>query len=187
MLLVAFAVMAYTALDFQRLARYMPLFAASACFVLMIVLILVDATKYRKLGFVAADETIGTATLARTAQEELNIVDEALEEATAGESQVDVQERREDKQAAMRATEKLALRRVWTIWAWILGYVLGIYVIGIMVATAAFLVLYLWNQAKAGWKTIVIGTVTMLAGLQAMIIALNLVLPSYLLQDVLFG
>ena len=187
MLLVAFATMAYNALEFQRLARYMPLFAASACFVLMIVLIIVDLVKYRKLGFVAADETIGTATLARTATEELEITDEALEEAATGESSVDVQERKEAKEAELRAREKAAMRRVWTIWAWILGYVAGIYLVGLMVATPAFLISYLWLQAKASWKTIIIGTVVMMVGLRVMIMALNLVLPDYLAQDWFFS
>ena len=187
-LLFSFGYMIYEARDFQRLARYMPLSAAIACFLLMLILIGIDYYKYRKVGYVAADETIGTATLGKAAKTELEealVAEEAVVDGSApvgSRTSTDDGARPAEAELDAASEERAALRRAATVWAWLLLYVALIAVFGLTVATVLYLVGYLWRQAKAGPVLIVVGTLLTLGGMHLMRVALNLRYPANLLE-----
>lgn len=167
-LLVVFIYAAWHATGFTDLARYMPLFAATSAAVFMVLLLIKDYVKWRRVGYIAADETMGTATLG-------HVEDDQTDRSAPEDGAV----------AEDRSTDRAILARAGIIWAWILGYILAIYVAGIPAGTVIFLVLYLKFQSRLGWGAVAIGTVGILALTEALKGALNLEYPPYLLQYVL--
>lgn len=175
-LLALFAYTGWQALDFASLARYLPLTVSILAFITMLVGLVTDVWAYRRTGVVAAGEVPETAAMHGAEKAELTLQKKA--EAKHGTVEDVAQEADVDHPLAVA-------RRSLEMFGWILGYVAGIWVLGVMAATAIFLLTYLWFQARAGWKLSVFGTVLVLAGLTVMRIALNLEWPDYLLESFL--
>jgi hypothetical protein len=198
-LILLFAYTTYEAWGFQRLARYLPLSISILALLVMLVGLLLDIVAYRRQGFVAGDDVPVTAALAGSEIKEHKLQagktggDELADDATSGITVTAVDEAGEPVDPAdvpidtsrMGAIEppRVILLRSAVVLAWILGYIVGIAVIGIVAASAIYLPAYLILQAKTGWKVPVIGTVAILAMMWAMREGLNLEWPDYMLED----
>ena len=180
-LIVLFAYAFWSALGFLRLARYLPLAVTGLALVVMVISFIIDIVAYRKTGIVAGDDVPVTASLAGAELKEI-----VLEEQKAS-GEVDLKELGledlEDERMGEIEDPMEALKRAGRVIIWILGYIAAIAVVGVLAASAMYLIGYLFLEAKTGWKIPIIGTVLIIVGLSVMRELLNLEWPAYLLQD----
>lgn len=168
-----FAYTAWEALDFRTLARYLPLTVSVLALILSILALIIDYRNWKRSGNVMLGEVSETAAMysgerSETAvSEEGSAVPAALDEAADEDTADD---------------PKLVLRRAGYMVLWTLGYIVGIWVLGLMAATALFLVAFLFLEGRTGWKPPIIGTAIVLGGIALLAEMLNLAWPDYLLQ-----
>lgn len=174
-LLALFAFTAYESSDFQPLARYLPFTASLVAIAMLIFSLITDVGTFRRQGKVAQADTFATSSMALAVERQELVADDA--EAGAAEL----------SDVAGPMTEKDAIRQSAAVMGWILGYFVGIALVGLMIATPLYLGLYLHREAKASRRLNVIGNVAVFVGLSVMREALNLEWPPYLLRDVLDG
>jgi hypothetical protein len=203
-LLLLFMYTTYEALDFQRLARYLPLAVSMIALLAVSFGLIIDVLAYRRQGVVAADDVPMTAALAGSEVKEhkLQAGKTEQEEVPEGEGTTltPVTDEGEviDPADVIIDTDRLGeieppsviLKRTGVVALWILGYMDAIAIFGIMLASAGYLVAYLFLQARARWQVPVIGTISILLLMTAMRIGLNLEWPDYLLESTfesLFG
>jgi hypothetical protein len=180
-LIMLFSYAAYQAWSFQRLARFLPLTVSLLALVVMLIGLWIDIVAYRRTGMVAGSDVPATASLAGGELKEI-----ALEHKAKG-GDVDLEElgleELEDERIGAIEPPIKVLQRAGVVFGWMMGYIVGIAVIGLMASTTLYLIGYLRFQAKASWKIQFIGTAAILLGLTAMRILLNLEWPDYLLED----
>ena len=180
-LILLFAYASYEAWSFTRLARYLPLTVSLLALVVMLVGLYIDVVAYRRTGMVAGSDVPSTAALAGAEMKE-----KALEHQAEGK-ELDLEElgleELEDPRLGAIEPPMEVLKRAGVVFGWMLGYIAGIAVIGLMASTTVYLIGYLRIEAKASWKIQFIGTGAILVGLTTMRILLNLEWPDYLLED----
>jgi hypothetical protein len=196
-LILLFSYTAYESWGFARLARYLPLTVSVVALLVMTFGLVVDIVAYRRRGVVAADDVPLTAALAGSEIKEHKLqagkVDESPPEEGEGTDLNPVDDRGAVIDPADVALDtvrlgdieppSVILKRAGTVFAWMLGYVVGIAIVGIVVASAVYLVGYLFLQAKANWKVPVFGTILLIVTMLVMAEGLNLEWPDYLLED----
>jgi hypothetical protein len=170
LVILLFAWTGWQALEFARLARYLPVAMSGLGVVIGILTVTTDVLNYRRQGAAAAGDVPETAALHGAEQRELAIRE--------GELDPDAEDTPEDPR-------RIAQRSV-MMFGWVAGYALAIWVLGILAASALFLLVFLLVVARSGWVLPVVGTALMLLAMVVLSEALNLYWPSYLLQDV-FG
>ena len=170
LVILLFAWTGWQALEFARLARYMPAAMSGIGVVIGVLTVTTDLLNWRRQGVAAAGDVPETAALHGAEQREIAIREGELDPEAEGTP--------EDPR-------RIAQRSV-MMFGWVAGYVLAIWVLGILVASALFLLVFLLVVARSGWVLPVVGTVLMLLGMVVLSEALNLHWPPYLLQDV-FG
>lgn len=185
-LILLFSYTTYEAFSFTRLARFLPLTVSVLALVVTLVGLYIDVVNYRRSGIVAGADVPSTAALAGGEKKEI-----ALKAGIVG----DEKELDEDDLIALGfgdlADERIGeieppmkvLQRAGVVFGWMMGYLVGIAIIGLMASTTMYLIGYLRFQAKAGWKVQFIGTAAILVGLTTMRILLNLEWPDYLLES----
>ena len=181
-----FAYTAWEALDFRTLARYLPLTVSVLALILSVLALIIDYRNWKRSGNVMLGEVSETAAMytgerSDTAvSEEGSAVPAAMDEAQdeAGRDEAGRDEAGQDEADDPRAI----LRRAGIMVLWTLGYILGIWVVGLMAATAIFLVAFLFLEGRTGWKPPIIGTAIVLGGIAILAEMLNLAWPDYLLQ-----
>lgn len=174
-LLALFAFTAYESFDFAPLARYLPFTASLVAIAMLIFSLITDVGTFRRQGKVAQADTFATSSMALAVERQELVANDA--EAGAAEL----------SDVAGPMTERDAIRQSAAVMGWILGYFVGIALVGLMIATPLYLGLYLHREAKASRRLNVIGNVVVFVGLSVMREALNLEWPPYLLRDVLDG
>jgi hypothetical protein len=172
LLLLLFTYTAYESWGFVPLARYLPFSASVVAIGMMIFSISVDIATFRRTGRVSADDVSSTSSMAVAVEQEDAL--HAAEEGTGAAV---------DEAFKGPKTQADAIRGSFFVFLWILGYVVGIAVVGLLLATTLYLVLYLWREAKASWRLNIIGNLSILLLLNIMREALNLQWPPYLLRD----
>lgn len=180
-LILLFAYTAYESWSFQTLARYLPLTVSVLAFVVMVISFTMDVMTYRRTGVVAGDDVAVTASLAGAEVKER--VAEQGEEAVPEEVAAEL----DDPRIGEVEPPREILKRAGVVFLWILGYVVAIGIFGLMIASAAYLLGYLFKEARAGWKVPVIGTAVILVMMNIMRELLNLEWPDYLLESVIPG
>jgi hypothetical protein len=170
-LLLLFAYTAYEAVSFAPLARYLPFTASLVAIAMMSFSILVDIGTFRREGRVAIADVFATSSMAVAIKQE-----DAKEDAAEGRGDGVDESFRGPK------TEREAIFGSFYVMSWIIGYFVGIAIVGLTVATLLYLGLYLAREAKASWKLNVIGNTAVLVGLNILREALNLQWPPYLLK-----
>lgn len=173
-LALIFALAAWESKDFLTPSHYMPVFASLVGLALMLVLIYLDFSKWRRVGYIAADEEMGTASLGGLRH--------ADRTPPGGDSQAGVAPEQATKMIPDQERERAALAAVGLIWVWLLGYVGLIYAAGLTVGTAVFLTAYLRLQGARSWRFAISGTACALLALHLVTFALNLPLPRFLLD-----
>lgn len=154
LIVVIFTYLAWDALSFIRVSRYLPLSAGLAGAVLGIALLVVDAAKYRKTGLLKADEAIGDSIF-------------AVRDASRSEEAV--------------AAERDVVRRAVEIWAYLLAYVGLIALAGLTVGTAVWLVIVLRFLSRFSLLRVVVSVVAVGIALQLIRNGMNLLFPDYYL------
>jgi len=165
LLLLLFVYTGYESLSFTPLARYLPLTASIVAVVMMTFSILVDIGTYRREGRVAVADVFATSSMAVAIQQQDDAESDGVDESFRGPK-----------------TEREAILGSFYVMAWILGYMVGIAVVGLTLATILYLGFYLAREAKASWKVNLIGNLAVLVGLNILREALNLAWPPYLLR-----
>lgn len=173
-----FAWTGYEALEFRTLAKYLPLTVSAIALALSLVALALDWRNWKGTGTVIMGDVPETAAMYGAEQAEIAL-DEVEEE---GEAARVAAAKRVDADLEEVEDPRAVVRRAGVMVLWILGYVLVIWLVGILAASAAFLLAYLFLEARAGWKVPVIGTVLILAGMSLLKELLNLTWPDYLLQ-----
>lgn len=183
-LALLFAYTAWESLSFQRLAQFLPLSVSVIALVVTLIGLYIDIMAYRRTGMVAGDDVPTTSSLSGAEGKELALGLEA-EGTRLSKADMDglglkdlADERVSDIEPPMQI-----LKRAGVVFGWMMGYIVGIAIIGLMAATAAYLIGYLRFQARSGWKGQFLGTAAILVGLTVMRIMLNLEWPDYVLED----
>lgn len=181
-LLLLFGAAFWMALGFLSLARYLPLAVSGLAFVVLLVSLIIDVVAYRRSGIVAGDDVPGTASMAGAELKELALAEQERTEGDLDLSEYGL-EALEDERLGGIEDPRAILKRSGRVFLWLLGYIIGIAVIGVMAASAIYLVAYLFLEAKTGWRIPVFGTVAILIMMSVMRELLNLEWPPYLLRD----
>jgi hypothetical protein len=167
-MILLFAWTGWQAWEFARLARYLPLAMSSLGVTIASITVATDLLNWKRQGVAAGADVPESAALHGAEEREIAIRE--------GELDPDAEGAPEDPRA-------IASRSV-MMFGWILAYVAGIWLLGILVGSALFLLAFLFLVARSGWVLPVVGTVVMLLGMVVLSEALNLHWPDYLLQDV---
>ena len=179
LVLLLFAWAGWQALEFARLARYLPLAMSGLGMLIGLLAIGTDLLNWKRQGLVASVDVPETAALHGAEERELAL----RRGAEASEDEIaDADAEGNGEQPT--DPRKIALRSG-IMFGWVLGYVLLIWVIGLVAASALFLITYLRFVARSGWLLPLAGTAIILTGMWLLRTLLNLRWPSYLLQDVL--
>lgn len=199
-LILLFAYTTYESFGFRSLARYLPLTVSLLALLVVGIGMAVDVMAYRRYGVVAGDDVPMTAALAGSEIKEHKIqagrTDQAPladDDANRSVDPIGADGEPIDPADVILDTDRIGeieppgiiLRRSLIATLWILGFIAAIAVIGLELATIAYLMGYLFLQAKTGWKIPVIGTVTILVMMNVMRVALNLEWPPYLLEGLI--
>lgn len=169
LMVLLFAWTGWQALEFARLASYMPLGMSGLGVVLGVIAVATDVLNWKRQGLVASVDVPETAALHGAEEMELKI--------RQGEVEVGGPDTPTDPR-------RIALRSG-AMFAWILGYVFLIWLVGIVAASAVFLIAYLRFVARSSWRLPLLGTAVILSGMWILRTLLNLRWPDYLLQDLL--
>ncbi len=174
----------WEALSFQRLARFLPLTVSVLALVVTLVGLYIDIQAYRRTGMVAGSDVPKTSALAGAEGKELALGLEAdgTELSKADLEDLGLEHLTDEKVADIEPPIEI-LKRAGVVFGWMLGYIVGIAIIGLMASTAAYLIGYLRFQARAGWKVQFLGTAAILVGLTVMRILLNLEWPDYVFEE----
>jgi hypothetical protein len=170
-LLLLFSYTAYESVSFMPLSRYLPFTASLVAIVMMLFSIFVDIGTFRREGRVAIADVFATSSMAVAIKQE-----DAKEESEQGRGDGVDESFRGPK------TERDAIFGSFYVFSWIIGYIVGIAVVGLTLATLLYLGFYLGREAKASWKLNLIGNTAVLVGLNVLREALNLQWPPYLLK-----
>lgn len=177
-LVLLFTYTTWQSFSFDSLARFLPLSVSVLALITMLFGLYVDVRTYRRTGMVAGADVPTTASLAGAEAKEI-----ALEEDAEGH-EVDLEAMGLDDERMGEIEPPFeVLKRAGVVFGWMMGYIVGIAIVGLMVATAIYLAGYLRLQAKVGWKLQIIGPIAILIGLTTMRILLNLEWPDYLLES----
>lgn len=185
-LILLFTYTTYEAWSFTRLARFLPLTVSVLALVVTLVGLYIDVVNYRRNGMVAGADVPATAALAGGEKKEIALQagitgeEEAIDEDDLAE--LGLEDLADERMGDIEPPIKV-LQRAGVVFGWMMGYIFGIAIIGLMASTTLYLVGYLRFQAKAGWKVQFIGTAAILVGLTTMRILLNLEWPDYLLES----
>lgn len=171
-----FSYTAWEALDFRTLARYLPLTVSVLALILSILALIIDYRNWKRSGNVMLGEVSETAAMYSGVRSETAVSEEgsAVPAAMDEAADDDAEDEAEDPRAILRRAGYMVL--------WTLGYIVGIWVLGLMAATALFLVAFLFLEGRTGWKPPIIGTALVLGGIALLAEMLNLAWPDYLLQ-----
>lgn len=198
-MILLFAYTSYEAWGFRSLARYLPFAVSILALVVMVIGLVIDVIAYRRQGVIAADDVPVTAALAGSEIKEhkLQAGEGEASQDTDGRSMKPVDADGEPIDPAHVSLDPervgevegpgVVLKRSGVVFLWILGFLAGIAVFGLTISIVAFLLSYLFLEARAGWKVPVIGTIAILAMMFLMREALNLEWPPYLLQETFAG
>lgn len=187
-LILLFAYAFWSALGFLSLARYLPLAVTGLALLVMLFSLLIDILAYRRTGIVAGDDVPVTASMAGAELKEI-VLEEQKASGDVDLGELGLEELQDERMGEIEDPMDV-LKRAARVIAWIFGYVAAIAVVGVMAASALYLIGYLFIEAKTSWKIPIIGTALILIGLSVMRELLNLEWPPYLLQDAvesLFG
>lgn len=195
-MVLLFAYTTYEAWGFRSLARYLPFSISLLALVVMLVGLLIDIVAYRRTGVVAGDDVPVTAALAGSEVDEQRSRaggTAASQESGPGASDTgaDAGDAADVSPSAQETDEaespREILKRSGVVFLWILSFLVGMAVLGLVLASSIFLLSYLFLQARANWKIPVFGTIAILALMFAMRTALNLEWPPYLLETTFEG
>ena len=158
-LLTVFGVAFYVAMEFHPLARYYPLVATSIGIVLSILFLGQELRAARA----EAAETAGFV-----AQDEEAVKREEVLESHGTTPENAGQDSKSTEHEQSGSMEETGIRRTLPYLGWFVGYVVLIRVVGIFVATALFLWMFLYLQARMRWWGILISVVVVVGFLQLM-------------------
>ncbi len=198
-MILLFAYTTYEAWGFRSLARYLPFSISLLALVVMVIGLFIDIVAYRRSGVVAADDVPVTAALAGSEIKEHKLSTgkgamsadgdgRSLEPVDSTGTPIDPADvpLDPDRVGEIEGPGEV-LKRSGIVFLWILGFLVSIAVVGLTLASAGFLMGYLFLQARTGWKVPVIGTVAILTLMFVMREALNLEWPPYLLEETFAG
>lgn len=160
---------AWQASGFAQLALYLPLAMSVLGVVIGVITVATDLINWKRQGVVASADVPETAALHGAEEREIAIREGEMDPDAAGGAE-------DPRAVAVRSLVMLL---------WIFGYVLLIWLVGIVAASALFLVAFLRLVARTGWLLPAIGTLVVLSGMWLMSELLNLRWPPYLLEDLL--
>ncbi|QBI20515.1 hypothetical protein ER308_13705 [Egibacter rhizosphaerae] len=214
-LIVFFAWVAWEAWEFATLARYMPLFIAGMGMALGLAALVTDIQTYRRTGTAVGEDAQETAALGAVEQQWNEDEADAREASQAGAdgapagevernpgatstADADPMSERDPAEESpeeppfpviddetRRRMERAALKRALGYLSVIVGYVALIWITGVFVASAVFLVFFLRVLAKTSWFVPIVGVVVVMAGLLLLENLVNVLWPPYLLEDLL--
>ncbi|MPZ60980.1 MAG: hypothetical protein GEU93_06735 [Propionibacteriales bacterium] len=170
LIVLVFAWTGWQALDFAELARYMPVTMSALGVTIGIVMVLTDAFNWKRRRLTTGDDVSETAALYGAEEREAALRDGSLDPEAADDAPED--------------PRKVARRSI-MMFGWIVGYVLAIWVLGILVASALFLVVFLLVVARSGWLLPVIGAALTVTGMLVLSELINIEWPPYLLEGVI--
>jgi hypothetical protein len=156
LIILVFAAAAREATDFVSVSRYLPQYAGTAGALIGVMLLIIDVTKYRRVGLLKADEAIGDSIFAF---------------ADAGSA------------TEMRAKERETVRRALEIWGYLFGFLALIAMVGLTVGTAVWLAVILRFLTKFPLRKVLISVVVVVTALQIIRSGMNLIFPTYFLEQ----
>ncbi|MQA17758.1 MAG: hypothetical protein GEV09_27955, partial [Pseudonocardiaceae bacterium] len=147
MVILLFTWTGWQALGFAQLALYLPLAMSGLGVVVGVITVATDLMNWKRQGLVASADVPETAAMHGAEEREIAIREGGIDPSA--------EDTPEDPHA-------IALRSL-AMMLWILGYVLLIWLVGIVAASAIFLFVFLRLIARASWRVPVIGTLVVLS------------------------